>query len=47
MWRKIVEGWNESSWAAHPEEDHKPFEINMDIVNRLAGKKETEDETKI
>ena len=48
MWRKIVEGWNESSWAGHPEEDHMPFEINMDIVNRLANKKkESEDETKI
>lgn len=48
MWRQIVEGWMKSGWGQNPEDDHKPFEINMDVVNRLANKKKAEeDETKI
>ena len=48
MWRQIVDGWLKCYWSQHPEDDHRPFEINMDIVNKLAKKKENpEDETKV
>jgi hypothetical protein len=47
MWRKIVEGWTKSHWGQRHELDHEPFEINMEMVNKLARKKEPKDETEV
>lgn len=47
MWRQIVDGWLKSHWGQNSDLDHAPFEINMDVVNRLAKKKEPEGETKV
>jgi hypothetical protein len=35
LWRKIVEGWLASDWAAHPERDHVKKEIDLDYLNAL------------
>jgi len=47
MWRKIVEGWTKSHWGQRHELDHEPFEINMEMVNKLVRKKEPKDETEV
>jgi hypothetical protein len=38
LWRKIVEGWLASDWAAHPERDHVKREIDLDFINSLLPK---------
>lgn len=30
LWRKIAEGWQESSWAKHPEYDHADQVIDVE-----------------
>jgi hypothetical protein len=30
LWRQIVEGWNKSNWANHPELDHRQIELSFD-----------------
>ncbi len=48
MWRKIVEGWVSSSWAAHPEHDHEKLELDLDAtkkwIDALARQKAAEKE---
>lgn len=35
LWRKIVEGWLASEWAANPERDHLKKEIDIERLNSL------------
>ena len=46
LWRKIVEGWLASDWAAHPERDHVKKEVDIEWLNSLfaAPKKEETNE---
>jgi len=46
LWRKIVEGWLASDWAAHPERDHAKKEVDVEWLNSLfaAPKKEETNE---
>lgn len=51
MWRKIVEGWLETHWAQHPEDDHKKHEIDLESINafaaRMRANKEAQEPVKV
>lgn len=40
LWRKIVEGWMASDWAAHPERDQVKKEVDIEWLNSLFASKE-------
>ena len=40
LWRKIVEGWMASDWAAHPERDNVKKEVDIEWLNSLFASKE-------
>jgi hypothetical protein len=48
LWRKIAEGWQESSWSKHPERDHAKSMVNLDeriaLINNMFHKENKEDE---
>ena len=44
LWRKIVEGWNNSHWAKNPLKDYEEIEIDLDFMDRIFKKlKDTND----
>jgi hypothetical protein len=45
LWRRIVEGWCESSWAKNPDFDHKKPEWNLDDNKWLKGLAKKQAET--
>ena len=38
MWRKIVEGWEQTQWAQNPDQDHKKFDIDLESIHAFAAR---------